>query len=144
MWAHKCLLALIIHCHCHGVACDLDPKQLAEHPGHLKKYASEGKFKYVEELGYAPDTAEFFRDYVASSRPVILKGVTKDTKPYQSWTDEYFLNLSIPLEDTVGIQNKENQIFSYRMHFHEFVKTYKETKAYLESGVLPALRYFSH
>ena len=114
-------------------------QDLANHPGHLKRYGSQGPLKEVEETGSFPKASKFFEKYVATNTPVIFKGAVKDSKPYREWTDEYFLALSIPEDDRVKVQGQRGVFDMPEIHFHEFVRTYNQTNEYMETVVPPYL-----
>ena len=110
-------------------------QDLTLHPGHLKRYASHGEMKMIDEISEFPTPSDFFLDYVSKSYAVVMRGVVKDTKPFKDWTDEYILNMSIPADDRIKIQGDKGPLHLIKRHLHEFIRTYNKTNEYLESEV---------
>lgn len=60
--------------------------------GHLEKLGAhrppEGP---VHELDYVPSPKEFHEMYSSAGVPLLMKGIMKESRAYQLWTDDYLL-----------------------------------------------------
>ena len=108
--------------------------------GHLQKLGShrpmEGR---VEELQHVPHPIDFYEQYSAQSKPVILKGAARDMPAFKLWTDGYMKERYGG--ETVAVEpgKKENRtrvaLEAKEIPFGEFLDKYNTSDVYMVDGV---------
>ena len=96
-----------------------------------------------DEIVGFPTTGEFFKNYVQNWKPLIMREAGKLSAAFERWTDDYFLSLDIPSDNTVSVERgkKENRNDPLlELNFREFVTVYNTTDQYMVDSVPEFLR----
>lgn len=119
-------------------ACSEESMDPSTWPGHLEPLGSRNIKHFVPSVEEFPKPAEFFREYVAPGRPLLIKNGAKISPAFNLWTDEYFLTHPGAENTTVFVeqQKKENRTFpGMDISFKQFIESYNNTDIYMVNGV---------
>ena len=95
----------------------------------------------IEELLAMPTASVFYDNYVAKSKPVILKGAAKESDAFKLWTDNYLGENFGDVEVNVDYGKKENRERPADvMTLREFLQMYNKTNRYLVDSLPDALQ----
>lgn len=109
----------------------------------MKPFGSGRPNIEVEEFQNFPSPKKFFENYVLPMKPLIMRGAGKMSPAYDLWTDDYFLELTIPDDNMVLVETKKKENRSQPtldMNFKKFVKIYNNTDQYMVNPVPHFLR----
>ena len=112
-------------------------------PGHLEALGSRNVQHSLEVIIGFPTPEKFFENYVASSKPVLIRGGAKHSPAFVDWTDEYFLSFAESRDFKIVAEQRKKEIRTHPaldMSFEEFVKTYDNSDIYMVNGVPPFLQ----
>lgn len=118
-------------------------ENLSSHPGHLEPLGSRNRKHSLEEINDFLTPVEFFKNYVAPVKPVLIRGGAKLSPALTKWTDEYFLSLPESKEFNITAEQRKKEIRTYPaidISFKEFVKIYEKDDIYMVNGVPPFLQ----
>ncbi|KAL9969293.1 hypothetical protein ACROYT_G021492 [Oculina patagonica] len=118
-------------------------ENLSSHPGHLEPLGSRSIKHSLEAINDFLTPVEFFKNYVAPVKPVLIRGGAKLSPALTRWTDEYFLSLPESEEFNVTAEQRKKEIRTYPaidISFNEFVKIYEKDDIYMVNGVPPFLQ----
>lgn len=113
------------------------------HPGHLQPLGSRSVKHSLEAIHDFLTPVEFFKNYVAPVKPVLIRGGAKLSPALTRWTDEYFLSLPESEEFNITAEQRKKEIRTYPaidISFKEFIKTYEKDDIYMVNGVPPFLQ----
>lgn len=116
---------------------------LGSHPGHLQPLGSRNKKQSLETIHDFLTPVEFFKNYVAPVKPVLIRGGAKISPALTKWTDEYFVSLSESEDFKITAEQRKKEIRTYPaidMSFKEFISTYEKQDIYMVNGVPPFLQ----
>jgi hypothetical protein len=106
--------------------------------GHMEPLGSRNIKHSVTSVDQFPKPQDFFRDFVAPSKPLLIKNGAKISPAFKVWTDDYFVSLPGAENTTVFAERrkKENRtIPGMEMSFKEFVQNYNNSDIYMVNGV---------
>ena len=107
--------------------------------GHMLPLGSHAKPDPVEERFDIPSAEEFMKDYVIPSKPVVFRGILKDSPMFKLWTDEHirenYPDLELRLEAKTEKEGyvPSGAIGMGRDTFKNFIETYHDTNKYVVS-----------
>ena len=107
-------------------------------PGHMEPLGSRNIKHVVTSVDEFPKPLDFFKDFVAQSKPLLIKNGAKISPAFQLWKDEYFLSLPGAENTTVFVEKrkKENRtVPGTEISFKKFIETYNKSDIYMVNGV---------
>lgn len=116
---------------------------LTNFPGHLEALGSRNVQHSLEVIPDFSTPEKFFENYVAPSKPVLIRGGAKHSPAFADWTDEYFLSFAESSDFKIVAEQRKKEIRTHPpldMSFEEFVKTYENSDIYMVNGVPPFLQ----
>lgn len=119
---------------------DITMEEMFKH-GHMKPFGSHHPPDFiVEELPYMISPQDFYMNYVAKHKPVVIKGAVKYWPAYMKWTDEY-LNATYG-NKTFRMETRDDDKWNIPpdMALHEFLQQYNHSNRYLVDELLPDMR----
>ena len=111
--------------------------------GHLEPLGSRSSKRSLEVIDTFLTPVDFFRNYVAQIKPVLIKGGAKLSPAFSKWTDEYFLSFPEADEFKIVAEQRKKEIRTFPaldVSFKEFVGTYRRKDIYMVNGVPPFLQ----
>lgn len=107
--------------------------------GHMLPLGAHRKPDNVEERLDIPSAKEFMEKYVLPSKPVVFRGILKDSPMIHTWTDEYLIEKYPDLELRLEAKTEKEgyvpigDVAMGRDTLKNFVKTYHQTNKYVVS-----------
>ena len=111
--------------------------------GHKKPFGTGKSAQVVKFQGF-PDVLQFFKNFVSSSIPLLMKGGIAQSVAVRQWTDDYLLSLDIPKDLDVSVETKKKEDRKQEvisMDFREFLLSYNDSERYMVQTVPEFLRY---
>lgn len=107
-------------------------------PGHMEPLGARNIKHSVTVVEDFPKPQDFFRDFVAPSKPLLIKNGAKISPAFKLWTDEYFV--SLPGAETTKVyveqRKKENRTYpGEEISFKDFIEKYNNSEIYMVNGV---------
>lgn len=107
--------------------------------GHLKPFGESGSKSPVKEVDGFP--ANFFKDHLLRSAPILMKGAAKMSAAYEKWTDKYLREIGSRPENRkvqmeVEIKKKEVRDFGMKtMTLVDYLDIYNTSDLYAVTDV---------
>lgn len=111
---------------------------MSSYPGHLEPLGSKNPRHSLEAITDFLIPVKFFKNYVAPSRPVLIRGGAKLSPAFAAWTDDYFLSFAEASDFKIVAEQRKKEIRTQQaleISFNEFVKTYESEDIYMVNGV---------
>ena len=115
-----------------------DETPFSNYPGHLEPLGSRDPRHSLEAITDFLTSVKFFKNYVAPSRPVLIRGGAKLSPAFAAWTDDYFLSFAEASDFKIVAEQRKKEIRTHPaldMSFKEFVKTYGSEDIYMVNSV---------
>ena len=126
-----------------ALSTDDQPSTTYDYPGHLEPLGARNAKQSLEVISNFLTPREFFKKYVSSSKPVLIRGGAKLSPAFSLWSDEYFLSFNESKDFKIVAEQRKKEIRTHPaldISFAEFVKTYEKSDIYLVNGVPPFIQ----
>eukprot|EP00794_Sanderia_malayensis_P000341 gene341-974_t len=107
-------------------------------PGHLKPIGTgrpQGNVAVVDEY---PQPDDFFKNYVAKSVPLLIRGAATKSPAFKLWQDDYLKSHKEAETFQVFVENRKKEIRTeggHEISLKQFIETYHTTDMYMVNGV---------
>ena len=117
----------------------------SNHPGHLTPFGSSGPFSHIEQIiDDVPDPIDFFKNYVAKSRPAVFRQASAKDPHLSLWnSDENLKKIFLNNKEDVHVETRKKESRQQNilsMTMTEFLQRYQKEELYLVEEVPSLLR----